>query len=345
MKQILFFIILILAASDGFAQTAIAQINSDSDVISFIRQQNYSKDAPQWNHFYLTDGTEWNNYFNLNAQQNSLAGGFSNLKSWQKTDINNDGKTDLVVSGYIARQPGDWTTAVFKVLVFLQTNKKNNYDKINLLTDDVDRFPAYFDMFTLNGKNFIRLFYSQNDNAQKASQPFTTDTLQYNSFVKNFIGYCGSLYPEAVQKIDYYVKDATSDAYHRVTIEKKQDGKCFIAYAAKDAGSANIESHTLKIRNDYFQSLDSLVRQYTVEGNEIVIGNDDDTSTVSPVITTITYNDGSRKVIKDCGNTNNYTLLAIYQTMEDAMQTAINKIENRNEFWGGLIGGVAGGLL
>lgn len=344
MKNISLFIILILTARSGIAQMTIAQIGSDSDVISFIKQQNYAKDAPQWNHFYLTDGTEWNNYFNLDAQQSSLAGGFTNLKSWQQTDINNDGKTDLVVSGYIARQPGDWATAVFKVLVFLATNKRNNYDKLNLLTDDIDRFPAYFNTLSAGGKNLIQLYYSQDNNTAKSGQPFTADTLQYNAFVKNFIDYAGCLYPQDIEKIDYFVKDATSDAFHRVTIERKHDGKCFIAYSAKDAGSKNIESHTLKIRNGYFQNLDSLVRQYTADGNDILISNGEDTS-AALVVTTILYNDGSKKIIKDYGGVNNYTLLAMYQTMEDAMHIAVNKIENRTEFWDGLIGGIAGGLL
>lgn len=344
MKQILFFIILILVVSGSFAQMSIGQINSDSDIIVFIRQQNYSKDAPQWNHFYLTNGTEWHNYFNLNVRQNELTGRLVNLQSWKKADINNDGKMDLIVSGYIASQPGDWSTAVFKVLVFLATGKKNNYDKLNLLTDDIDRYPAYFEIITLNDRNLMQLCYSKNMNASKDEQPISVDTLQYNSFVKNFINYSNKPYPKAIQKVDYLVKDATSEAYHCVTLEKKQSGKCFVTYFAKDAGSNSIETHTLKIRNDYFQSLDSLVRQYTVENSEIVISNEDDTSS-SPVVTTIVYNDGSRKIIRDYGGVNNYTLLAIYQVMENSMQTVVNKIENRNEFWGGFVGGVAGSLL
>lgn len=344
MKQIIFCIGLILSGSNGIAQMTIAQIASDSDVVDFVKQQNYSKGAPQWNHFYLTDGMEWNNYFNLDTPQNVLTGLQGNVNSWKKVDINSDGKMDLVVSGYIARQPGDWTTAVFKVLVFLTTEKKNTYDKLNLLTDDIERFPAYFSTLSVGDKNLIQLFYSQNDNTVKNGRPYTVDTLRYYSFVKNFIDYTGNLYPKELQKIDYFVKDAMSDAYHRVTIEKRLDGKCFISYTIKDADSRNIESHTLKIRNSFFQSLDSLARQYTVNGNEITINDEDDTG-ITPVQTTIWYNDGSKKTIKDYGGINNYTLLAIYQTMEGAMRTAVNKIENRNEFWGELIGGVAGGLL
>ncbi|HEY0297816.1 MAG TPA: hypothetical protein VGB84_01220 [Arachidicoccus sp.] len=343
MKQFFVTLFLMIVFNAAYTQVILSQINSDGLVLQFVKQKNYSTDAPQWNHFYLTRGDEWKDYANLEQNREREIAQLLPSKSWLKSDLNGDGKDDLMVSGYVARSMGDRSDAVFKMLVFLSTAKKNDYDEVDLLNEASNNFPAYCDVILVDNVPFIRLYKWILPKDEAVNSPVEVDTLQYNSFVKNFVNYAAVLYPSGIRRIDYSVKDDPSGSYHSVNIVKMPGNNYTIQVILQPSGNKKPETHSLRIKKDLFNNVDSLVRHLHIRDSSTILDADDSSENL-PIGTTIYYVNGTKKIIHDYGQNADYTLLAIYKTMEDAMSVTLQRIENRNEFWGELIEGIGTSL-
>ena len=313
-------------------QIKIDQINSDQQVYNFIQQENYSpQDAPQWKFFNLTDGTEWNSYYNLSKQQTDSVGQLLPHTSWQKIDLNNDGKPDLIVSGYVARRPKDWNTATFKLLVFL-SQRGNEYVELNLLDNRSEKYPAYFNALSMNGNNCLQVFRWQLDaEDMNVALPLQTDTVQYNGMLNNFVNSPNYLASQDIQKINYLVKDDGNNASHQITLINPNNNKSKyidVIVSLMPAGSKSPITYKAKMQLDLWQTIDTLARSISFRSDSVVLRSE---TNRLPIITTMYFADGTKKTITDFGGNMSFSLSALYQAFDEMIEDTYNQYQQRRE--------------
>lgn len=341
-----FLVALQMLTVSAFAQNIkMEQINSDQSAADFIKQENYSaQDAPQWMFFNLTDGTEWNSYYNLSRQQIDSVGQLLPHASWQKTDLNNDGKTDLIVSGYIARRPKDWNTATFKLLVFL-SQKGNGYIELNLLDNLSEKYPAYFNTLSVNGKTCLQLFRWQLDDEDiMAALPLQTDTIQYNDVLGNFVNSSNYLASQDIQKINYFVKDDENGAFHQITLINPNNNSKYIDIVVRilPMGSKSPTTLKAKMQLDLWRTIDTLARSIPLHNDSVVLRSETDKL---PIITTLYFADGSKKTVTDFGGNISFSLGALYQAFEEMIGDTYDKYQQRQELRDEMIDDMLGAFL
>ena len=322
------------------------QINSDEQVLNFVQQENYSaQDAPQWKYFHLTDGTEWNSYYNLSKQQADSIEQLLPHASWQKTDLNNDGKPDLIVSGYIARRPKDWSTATFMLLVFL-SQRGNGYVEMNLLDNLSEKYPAYFDALSMNGNNFLQVFRWRIDAEDiTAALPLQIDTVQYNSALNNFVNSVDNLTAQDIQKINYWVKDDESNAFHQITLVNPSNNKSKyidIVVSIRQTGDKSPSTFKAKMQLDLWRTLDTLARSMPLHSDSTVLRNE---VPKLPITTAFYFADGTKKIITDFGGNTSYSLSALYQAFEEMIEDTYDKYQQRQELRNEMIDDMIGAIL
>lgn len=333
------------------AQLTVDQVNNDSLALTFVKQQNYSKnEAPQWKFFYLTTGQEWKSYFNFSAAQTSQLTSEMHSMNWQKADINGDHKMDLIVSGYIARRPGDWSTATFKLLVFLSQSGKG-YQELNLLTENAEKFPAYFDLIRLQQKDFIRLFRwqlpEQGQTQQQAQQqPYQIDTVSYSNFWSAFINqHEAGLNRKQIQMIVYKAQEDAGGAYHALTIFNSSEKKTNIEISTWQPKEKTPSNYKARLSKTLWEQLDTLSRSIQVAqvpGGDSVILNHRFNSQDLPVTLTLHFQDGSTQKIVDYGAQGSFTLMTVYGCMENIIQNVFDQMQQRQQIIQSLSDGVFG---
>ncbi|MDE1192464.1 MAG: hypothetical protein PW786_10035 [Arachidicoccus sp.] len=333
MRRILLTVIFIyVVGTSGFSQSeiSVSQISSDADAIVFVRQQNYDKEtAPQWNHFYLTEGNEWQSFYNLSkAQIDSLHRDMQTFR-WQKADLNRDGKPDLIVSGYIARRPGDWSTTTFKLLVFL-SQRGNDYQEMNLIDDKLDKYPAYFSLVNIENQNYLQLYRWHIDSKAAENIPLRSDTLTYNATLGYFVHLSGYLNPLTLQRIDYDVQENTGGSHHHLSIENMNGASFPMSITFVRPEQTKPEIFKAKLTKLLWNNLDTLVRNIQFTGDSIIY-NDETEGDKLPITLTLQFSNGSKKVIIDYDADASYTLMTIYQVFEDIINNTLDLYEQRQQ--------------
>ncbi|HEY0297817.1 MAG TPA: hypothetical protein VGB84_01225, partial [Arachidicoccus sp.] len=307
----------------------VGQVNSDQSVLAFVKQENYSKEtAPQWNHFYLTDGAEWLNYYNLSGVEIDSVNENVKTLRWQKADLNGDAKPDLIVSGYIARRPNDRATTTFKLLVFL-SQRGNGYTEMNLIDDQLDKYPAYFNVVTLDDGNAYLQLHRWQTGANTAMQiPLLTDTLRYNNTLDYFVHLSNYLYPQDVQRVDYHVQEDWHGSYHTLTVENV-NGNSFPIVISQMHPPYKVPSvYRAKLTKVLWANIDTLMRSLNISSDTVVY-NQTNTLDKLSITVTIHYIDGTKKVIKDYDADASYTLMSMYQVFEDIVNNTLDLYEQR----------------
>lgn len=329
MKKLLLFLSILLSSDAVFSQLTVDMVDSDSTVLHFVQQQNYDvKKAPQWKFFYLTNGDEWNSYYNLSREQQSVVAQQDPTLRWSKADINGDGKQDLVVSGYIARRPGDWSTATFKLLIFL-SQPGTDYSEVDLIGGQQSaKFPVYFNIVKMDDKDLLRIY--QWRNLSDSRIPLEIDTLKYNNRIDAFVNADQPLSPSDITQLQYRVYDDQLGSYHEALIVPKAGKAADLTISVKQYNDKTPQIYRVKIVQSLWMQIDTLARslQLPKENNIFPAAEG---STQLPVELTLFYGDSSRKFVKDSNGEISYTFISLYQTMETIIQSAFDQIERRQE--------------
>lgn len=330
------------AASYGQKLT-IDQVNSDSSALRFVKEMNYDvKSAPQWKFFYLTSGDEWQSYFNFSNNEIDKYRQQIKTKRWLKTDLNGDGKPDLVVSGYIAKKPGDWATATFKILVYLSQSGKS-YAALNLLALGSDHSPAYFNELQIAGKNYLQLNRWEIQD-ELTHQPYQSDTISYSSYWGSFLNFGRKgIRHSDISSISYKVMEDRDGSYHALDIDLETTKKTNMEIIVKRSTEKEPDINRARLAKDLWIHMDTLIRSSYVMGRvngDTTVVHHDINSEQLPIYLTVIYKDGHKETIQDYGNGANYSVMTIYACMENIIQNVFDQLQRRQELINGMLDGV-----
>lgn len=334
MRNFIFIIIFSVIGNCALSQDiTINQINSDADVLAFVKQENYDKEnAPQWNHFYLANGNEWKNYYNLSKQQIDSVEQHMSVIGWRKADLNMDGKPDLIVSGYIARRPEDWSTATFKLLIFF-SDRGNGSIEMNLIDDKLDKYPAYFNIVSLDdNQQYLQIYrWHTGNNGLMGVVPLRSDTLKYNRVLDYFVQHSTYLNPSDVQRIDYRVQENLNGAYHILSLENMGDKSFPFSISLVQPGANTPDSYKARLTKTLWNNIDTLARSIHFAKDSIVYDNDTYANNRLPIALTLQFKDGTRKIIKDYDADASFTLMTIYQVFEEIINNTLDMYRQRQQ--------------
>jgi len=327
---------------------SIDQLDSDMDVLKFVKEMNYdAKRAPQWKFFYLTEGNEWQSYFNFSDQQKATYQGQNQAPKWIKTDLNEDGKTDLVISGYIAKRPRDWATATFKVLVFLSQPGKG-YVEANIIPAKTEKFPTYFDQININGKNYLKINHWLSQGTP-AGLPFSSDTTYYSAYWDSFLNYHQKgLRKSAITHINYKAMEDNLGSYHALDIDLISGKKTNMEIQVKSAKQKEPDINRARLAQPLWVHMDTLIRSSYVTGvkkADTTICSHDFNSEELPIYLTVTYADGHTETIQDYNTGASYSMMTIYNCMENIIQNVFAQLQRRQELMSSMISGALDGAL
>lgn len=339
-KTVILLLLAFVSAVSSAQELTIDQIDSDSSVVKYIKQMNYdSKLAPQWNFFHLTTGKEWRAYFNFSREQIAQYQNIIPRSSWLKTDLNQDGKTDLVVSGYIARKPGDWSTATFKVLVFISAEGKR-YVEVNLLSEKSEKYPAYVSPLTDGSTKYLKVnqWLAQNG---PDGLPYQNDTTYYSKYWDSFLNFQSQgLRSSKITSISYKVMEDLDGSYHGLNIDLLTTKKTNMEVVVKNAEEKEPDIHRARLASDLWVHMDILIRGSYVLGRQIgdttLIARDFNHQQL-PTYLTVTYSDGHQETIRDYSPGANFSMMAIYDCMENIIQNVFRQLEQREEIMESLL--------
>ena len=327
---------------------SIDQLDSDSAVLRYVKEMNYQAiKAPQWRFFYLTSGDEWAAYFNFSDQELAAYQSQRQAPKWIKTDLNQDGKTDLVVSGYIAKRPGDWATATFKVLVFLSQPGKN-YIEANIIPAKTEKFPTYVSQLKINGKNYLQINHWLSRHTPE-DLPFTSDTTFYSAYWDSFLNYHQKgLRSSAITHINYKVMEDKEGSYHGLDIDLISGKKTNMEIIVKGAKQKQPDINRARLAEPLWVHMDTLIRSSYVIGTQkgdTTVCSHDFNSEELPTYLSVTYADGHTETIQDYNTAASYSMMTIYGCMENIIQNVFAQLQRRQELMSSVIGGALDGGL
>ena len=323
-------------------QIKIEDINTDSLALAFVKQSNYDPESgPQWKFFYLSSGKEWQSYFNFSKEDKAKYWEQQNTFRWLKTDLNLDGKADLVVSGYIAKRPENWATATFKILAFV-SQPGSQYAEVNLLTGDDGKYPAYFSQLLINGQRHL-LLERWKIGDQIANRPYLRDTVDFSTYWNGFVNYTQRpLRMAEISSIDYKVMEDLEGSYHGLFIDLQTTKKTNMEVRTLSAGEKTPNINRARLAADLWTHLDTLVRGSYVTGRkkgDTTVMHHDFNSQQLATYLTVVYKDGHKEVIQDYGDGGTYSLMNIYSCMEHIIQNVFEQLERREMFLNSMIDG------
>ncbi|SDZ88315.1 hypothetical protein SAMN05192529_103149 [Arachidicoccus rhizosphaerae] len=329
-------------------EPSIDQLDSDSAVLRYVKTMNYeAKKAPQWKFFYLTQGDEWASYFNFSEQQQASYQSQQQPSKWIKTDLNHDGKTDLLVSGYIAKKPGDWATATFKVLVFLSQPGKN-YIEANILPAKTEKFPTYIQQINIKGNNYLKINHWLSQNSP-GDLPFISDTTYYSSYWDVFLNYHQQgMRASAITHINYKAMEDKEGSYHALDIDLISGKKTNMQIIVKGAKQKEPDINRARLAEPLWVHMDTLIRSSYVTGiqkGDTTLCHPDEHSEALPVYLSITYADGHTETIQDYNSGATYSMATIYNCMESIIENVFAQLQRRQELMSSMISGAIDGAL
>lgn len=224
-----------------------------------------------------------------------------NIQNWQKIDLNNDGKTELLFTAY-------WYSS-YSQYAIIET-ASNNY-KVFRLSNNMDYTCKIVKPITVNNKNelLVNSYKTDAESVSKEEIIHFTDTITYkfDSFIelkKKDVNY-------DVESIKY-----VCDRNFEIEIDKNHNAhyKCLntLNVTYQKSNFYKGES-TKKINLTYFNEVEKMLEyisvkdlseEYTLDGYDF-----------STVWLEIKFKDGSIKKIKDYGYQGTYGLNAVYDKM------------------------------
>jgi|GEM_PF-5512287 len=308
LQMILGVFVLLFFSKTVLAQKRIEKLESDDDVVKFVKAYFLNTDEPDpiWRDFQLVDGSEWKGLYNLNQ---SLEDSLSKLQvnKWQTVDFNQDKKLDLVVCGKL---PHGASGNEYILLAFI-SNEDGDYNFRSLVPEEYQTYPYYFSIMILPKINVpgIRLvkWFPDINNESPNGHPFTVDTLGFaQEYLVNYnadpdsavfknvrfesLNYDGKKTIVTIENLDKgTVSPFTIVSYDKGNDSTVVNGKITMEYYAQLLSSINYSG--FKKMPNQFQS---------------------NTNGAQTFILNVDYADGSSKKLEDYSGNGTYTLAAIY---------------------------------
>jgi hypothetical protein len=293
MKNSALLIIIFLISNLTFANR-IDRLKTTEDVVSFVKKVSPELTKSKWVELKIPSTNNISKEFNCNGIFN-----FWEIKNWEKTDLNNDGKTDLL---FIADYYQIDTYAIidngfFDYSTYLLST--NTYEPCQL-----------FKPIKVKNENFLKIYTAKTKSVSLTEFEKTTiiDTLtfKYDQFVevnKNPADY-------SIKLIEY------NSALFSIKI--KSDGT---TYYNGHREAAVEETRKIKISSKKFRKLENLFNYIRVKElkNEYEIAELHGTNAYLK----ITFEDNFIKEIKDYGSIGTYGLRGIYENLENIVKNEI----------------------
>jgi hypothetical protein len=222
-----------------------------------------------------------------------------NIKNWEKTDINNDGKTDLLFIAY-------WYNYMPYAILDLGNNNFRIFDLSNSIFEECELVKP----IKIRQKNEILLYHSKSvldTNLDYKSNPkIDTLTYKFNSFIEI----------NSQKKVDYEIESIAYKTNHSTgfspVFELKINNQGYANFNGVQYNNfQGISSKPISI--ELFNELKELLEYIKVkklENNYEVPWTDDQTA-----ILKIKFIDGSIKEIKDYGLQGSFGLKTVYSKL------------------------------
>lgn len=231
-----------------------------------------------------------------------------NIQNWQKIDINNDNKTDLLFTGY-------WYSAYHQYAII--ASELNQYELFNL-SDNMYFECKIVKPIVVDNKNqlLVNNYKTDIEGEPEQKKTYFTDTLTYkfNSFVE-----------KNSKNVNYDIQSIKFilDKNFEIEIDKDNNAHytCLdILNVSNLKGNYYKGESRKKINNVFFKDINELLEYINVMDlpNEYTLDGYD----FSTVYLEIKFKNGSVKKIKDYGYQGTYGLNAVYDKMKKiALQT------------------------
>lgn len=305
----LLIIILLLFSKQAFSNK-INSLKTDKDVEEFLKTLN--KDFAKDNKFKIQP-TE------IIAKRLDCDGVFKQfeMKNWEKTDITNDGLTDLV---FIA----DWYGFLSYALI---DNGNNSFSFFRFSKNSFENC-EFVKPIRIGSKNYLKIFRKtyEPDTANnqpfnyKSAQVFDTLTYLFNSFIE--LNHTGqkSIEIESIEINTSYCF-GTCPSFNLKLIKNGMATFEGIGYTEQNGKSSK------RLSPETFKELAALATYIDIKGlrNNYAVNWTDDQSVILKII----FKDKSIKTIKDYGMQGTFGLSAIYSKL---MKIGVNwpKLLNYN---------------
>jgi hypothetical protein len=314
MKKLYLILACVLFLAVAYAQPhpSVQSINSDSTAKWFIINTNYDKEeAPEWLHFRLTSGTEWQRFYNLGNEVSEKIAQKEQYLKWTKIDLNNDGKPDLVVSGVIGQAGG-----AYKLLIFLSEKESDEYTQFDLIPEVEKSYPAYFKVIKPDGGSMLEITHWLPDAESASDAPYTKDTVVYKTGY--FLNYNPTPTNDSIVKISYTVTEPDG-SYRKADFTPIKNGEASGVLSEKAADTRDTSKTKVRIAQDTYKDVLEIIKYANLKSlrSEYELPPIMAMSDVQVVQLTVQYSDGSTKTITDNGGNGTYSLFAIYDWIEE----------------------------
>lgn len=147
------------------------KVNSDEEVKELVRKTKFANDDSRGKNFELTTGNEVLQY----KEPTESTSRFSAMKtkSWQKADLNKDGKMDVVVSGVRKEGKSYGEQITYSLLFFL--SGKDSFSVQEILPEFKNFYPTYFDLLRRGDEVCVEVIRLQSN--RHSGFDFRRDTL------------------------------------------------------------------------------------------------------------------------------------------------------------------------
>lgn len=293
MKNSALLFILLLFSNLIFANK-IDRLKTTEDVVSFLKKINPEFTKSKWVDLKIPSTKNLSKEFNCHGIYNSWE-----IKNWEKTDLNNDGKTDLL---FIADYYQIDTYAIIDNGLF-------NYSTYLLSTNTFEPCQL-FKPIKVNNETFLKIYTAKTKNVSltefKKTIIIDTLTFKYDQFAeinKNPASY-------SIKLIEYNTA--------LFSIKIKSDGTVYYNGHSK----AEIEeTRKLKISSKRFRNLEnqlSYIRVKELKDKYSIAELHGTTGYLK-----ITFANKSTKEITDYGSIGTYGLSGVYKNLEDIVKNEI----------------------
>ena len=328
MKKLYLILAYTLFLGIAYAQrSSVQNVNSDSTAKWFVTKTNYDKqNAPEWQYFRLTTGNEWKRFYNLGKATSEKIGQSEQYLKWLKTDLNHDGKLDLVVSGVIGQAGGS-----YKLLVFLSEEDSNEYTQYDLISEAEKSYPAYFkEVKSDDGQSMLEITHWLPGSESTPDAPYTKDTVVYKSGY--FLNYNPTPTTDSVVRVIYTVREPDG-GYRKAIFIPRKNGDATGMLIDKLSEVKDTSKTKVRIAQETYKDLLDIIKYADVKSlrSEYELPPIMATSDVQMVQLVVEYKDGSSKIITDNGGNGTYSLFAIYDWIEEIYSQVYEQMQQRQQ--------------
>lgn len=297
-KSVILFLICFVSCVSAKNANKIDNLKTTEDVVKFAKSINPDFAKENFGELQIKPTESI-----INALNNCDFYKTWNIQNWQKIDINNDGKTDLLFTAY-------WYST-YSQYAIIEAESSNKYELFNL-SNNIDYFCKIVKPIVVNNKNelLVNNYKTDVETISKGETIHFIDTLTYK--FNSFIEINNKIVNYDIEHIKYIYGNN-----FEIDIDNNENAQ----YSCLDTlNISNIKGDFYKgesrkkINPIYFNEIKKMLEYIHVQDlpNEYTLDGYDFTT----VWLEIKFKDGSIKKIKDYGYQGTYGLNAIYDKMK-----------------------------